>query len=210
MKVAIIGSGNVGKALAGSSKRAGHSVTVSSKDPSHAEAAASATGTKSARSNIEAIRGADVIVLAVPASAVDQVITELRSELGGRIIIDVTNPLRADQPGLGASAGSLAEKIQKMVPGAKVVKAFNTAFASNQAEPTIDGQRLDGFYAGDDDAAKKTVSELVRSLGFRPIDAGPLAMALALEAMALLNINLNARNNWPWRSGWKLLGPSGK
>lgn len=210
MKVAIIGSGNVGKALASSSKRAGHSVTLSSKDPSHAEAAASAIGTKSARSNAEAIRGADVIVLAVPANAVDQVINELRSELGGRIIIDVTNPLRADQPGLGASAGSLAEKIQKMVPEAKVVKAFNTAFASNQAEPTIDGQQLDGFYAGDDDAAKKTVSELVRSLGFRPIDAGPLAMALALEAMALLNINLNARNNWPWQSGWKLLGPSGQ
>jgi predicted dinucleotide-binding enzyme len=96
-----------------------------------------------------------------------------------------------------------------MAPNARVVKAFNTILAAHQAAPDIDGIQLDGFVAGDDGAAKKKVLELVTSLGFRPIDAGPLAMARALEGMGTLNISLNMTNGWPWQSGWKLLGPTG-
>ena len=65
------------------------------------------------------------------------------------------------------------------------------------------------FVAGDDVDAKAAVLDLVRSIGFRPIDAGPLAMARALEAMAVLNMMLQIRNNWPWQAGWKLVGPTG-
>ena len=89
----------------------------------------------------------------------------------------------------------------------QVVKAFNYAFAARMAEPTVDGVRLDGFVAGDDQAAKDKVLEFVESIGFRPIDVGPLVMARVLEGMALLNVSLQIRHGWPWQNGWKLVGP---
>jgi predicted dinucleotide-binding enzyme len=95
------------------------------------------------------------------------------------------------------------------MPGAIVVKAFNTVLGKRITDPVVDGVRLDGLYAGDDDAAKATVRELIAVAGFRPIDAGPLALARTLEHMGLLNVSLNARYGWPWESGWKLLGPTG-
>ena len=67
---------------------------------------------------------------------------------------------------------------------------------------------LDGFVAADDPEAKAKTLELARSIGFRPIDAGPLAMARALEALAILNIALQMQHGWPWQSGWKLIGPT--
>jgi predicted dinucleotide-binding enzyme len=117
--------------------------------------------------------------------------------------------LNADMTGLVTAQRSAAEEIQERAPRAKVVKAFNTVFAAKQAEAQIDDVPLDGFYAGDDADAKKVVAELLTSIGYRPIDAGPLANARALEAMGFLNIWLNANNGWPWQSGWKLLGPAG-
>jgi predicted dinucleotide-binding enzyme len=86
------------------------------------------------------------------------------------------------------------------------VKAFNTAFASRQADPKVDGTVIDAYVAGDDEQAKRQVLELAKSIGFRPIDAGPLVMARVLEGMALLNIMLQIRNKWPWQQGWKLVG----
>ncbi len=87
-----------------------------------------------------------------------------------------------------------------------MVKAFNTLFSSNQADPNVDGIQLDGFVAADDAAAKATVLELVASIGLRPIDAGPLDRAQQLEQLAFLNIALNATNGWSWESGWRLAG----
>lgn len=202
MNIAIIGSGNVGRALAGSSVRAGHAVTISSKNPDHARATAQATGARSAGSNRDAVKDAELVVLAVPYQAVGTVVDELGPTLEGKILVDVTNRQSID----GTSA---AEQIQARAPKARVAKAFNTAFASRQTDPVVDGVQLDGFVAGDDAEAKAKVLELVRSIGFRPIDAGPLGMARALEALAYLNISLNSRNGWPWQSGWKLVGPTG-
>lgn len=87
------------------------------------------------------------------------------------------------------------------------MKAFNTVLAVNQADPVVDGVQLDGFVAGDDVDAKKTVIELLEQIGYRPIDVGPLSASRYLEAMAFLNIRLNAVNGWSWRSAWKLVGP---
>ncbi|MBF6612215.1 MAG: hypothetical protein IVW55_03720 [Chloroflexi bacterium] len=106
-------------------------------------------------------------------------------------------------------APSNAELIQEMAPKARVVKAFNTVFASNQAVAEVEGVQLDGFVACDDDAAKEQVLESVSSLNYRPIGAGPLAMARALEGMGTLNIYLNKTHQWSWQSGWKLVGPTG-
>jgi NADPH-dependent F420 reductase len=209
MNIAIIGAGNVGKALAASGARAGHSVTISDRDPQEAKAAAEATGAEAAGANRDAISGAEVVILAVPFAAVEAIVKDAGGALDGKILIDVTNRLSMEDPPAAIDGTSNAEQTQELAPSARVIKAFNTAFAARQADPTVDGVQLDGFVAGDDEAAKKRVLELVRSVGFRPIDAGGLGMARALEAMALLNITLQIRNDWPWEAGWKLVGPPG-
>jgi 8-hydroxy-5-deazaflavin:NADPH oxidoreductase len=203
MKVGIIGAGNVGRALATASVRAGHKVTISSAGDG-ARKVAEETGGDAVSSNVEVVAEADVVILAVPFQAVETIAGEVGAELDGKILVDVTNRFAPEQ----LDGSSNAELIQKMAPGATVVKAFNTVFAANQADPVVDGIQLDGFVASDDQDARNKVLALAESLGLRPIDAGPLVMARALEAMALLNISLNMNNNWPWQSGWKLVGPT--
>jgi len=209
MKVAIIGSGNVGKALAVSATRAGHSVKIAAKHPQHARDAANATHAQAADSNQDAVKDAELVVLAVPADKVDDVVAALTPDLDGKVIIDVTNRVNPQDPGQVLDGSSTAERIQKKTPKAHVVKAFNYAFASKMADPKVDGTKLDAFVAGDDEAAKQKALQFAESIGFRPVDAGPLAMARALEGMAMLNILLQIKHNWPWQSGWKLAGPTG-
>lgn len=201
MKVAIIGAGNVGKALAGSITRAGHDVTIASKHPENASAAAGELGATPAGSPAEAVTDADVVILAVPfVGAADDVSDEIRDRVSGKTIIDVTNPLKPDFSGLATST-SAAEEFQQRLPAANVVKAFNTIFATNQAQPSQD---IDGYVAADDAKAKQQVISLVESMGFTPLDVGPLSAARFLEGMAFLNIGLNAQNGWSWTSAWKL------
>lgn len=206
MKIAIIGAGNVGKALAGSFVRAGHGVTLSAAHADHARAAADTTGARAAASARDAVAGADVVVLAVPYGALLAVVDELGDALTGKVVIDATNPLRDDYTGLALEGTSAAEQVQSHAKGAKVVKAFNSALAARQAEPRVAGLQSDGFVAGDDAQAKATVLELVSSIGFNPIDAGALEVARALEGLALVNILFQLHNNGSWQTAWKLIG----
>ena len=202
MKVAIIGAGNVGKALAASITRAGHDVTISASSPDTTRAAAAEVGVAAAASNASAAADASVVILAIPyVGAGQQVADEIRDQVAGKTIIDVTNPIRLDFSGLATNDSSAAEEFQRLLPTANVVKAFNTIFAANQANPTRD---MDGYVAGDDADAKQTVISLVESIGMRALDVGPLSSARALEGMAFLNIGLNAQNGWSWTSSWKL------
>ena len=205
MKVTIIGAGNVGRALATSARRAGHEVTIAAKHPEHATELAEQTGAVAAPSTRQASAGADIVVLAVPVTALSAVAGELSDVVAGKPVIDVTNHPVPDPSGDDRSA---AESLQAQLPKAHVVKAFNTVFASNQADPIVDGVPLDGYVAGDDPTAKQRVLDLVKSIGFRPVDVGPLAMARVLEGLAWLNISLNMNNKWSWQTGWKLVGPT--
>jgi 8-hydroxy-5-deazaflavin:NADPH oxidoreductase len=207
MKIAIIGAGKVGKALATSSLRAGHEVTLSATNPEHAAAAATATGATAAQSNTDAVKGAEIVIVAVPYDKLGEVFRGLGSSVDGKIVIDATNHIDLENPAAVLSELSNAEEIQKRHPKVHVVKAFNYAFSVRMADPTVDGKRLDGFVAGDDQAAKEKALELVESIGFRPIDAGPLVMARVLEGMGLLIVSLQIRHGWPWSNGWKLVGP---
>ena len=206
MKIAIIGSGNVGKALASSARRAGHDVTMTSRHKDKAANAAKEVDAKPVDSNTEAVRNADLVILAVPATAMDEVVADLDKQLDGKVVVDVSNRVEAQNPAKVLDGSSMSEHIQSLVPRAHVVKAFNTAFASRQANPKVDGMVVDAYVAGDDEQAKKQVLDFAKSIGFRPIDAGPLVMARVLEGMALLNIMLQIRNQWPWQQGWKLVG----
>jgi 8-hydroxy-5-deazaflavin:NADPH oxidoreductase len=207
MQIAIIGAGNAGKALARSGVRAGHKVTLSASKPEHAEEAAKATGAQSAPSNVEAVKDAEVVIVAVPYDSLGDVFRGLGDSVDGKVVVDATNHVNLKSPGEVLGGISNAEEIQNRHPKVRVVKAFNYAFASRMAEPTMNGTRLDGFVAGDDQAAKDKVLGLVESIGFRPIDAGPLVMARVFEGMALLSVSLQIRNSWPWQNGWKLVGP---
>ncbi len=203
MKVAIIGAGNVGKALGTSLTRAGHDVTLAANSPETARAAAQAIGAGSADDAASAVKDAKIVILAAPYAVGAQVAAEIADGTIGRTVIDVSNPLRPDYTGL-ATATSAAEELQQRLPDAHVVKAFNTIFASRQVDPTMDGALIDGYLAGDDADAKRQVLELVGSIGLKPLDVGPLTSARYLEGMAYLNIGLNAANGWPWTSAWHL------
>jgi NADPH-dependent F420 reductase len=209
MKIAIIGAGKVGRALATSAIRTGHSVTVSSASADTAAKLAEETGARAAASNRAAVEGADLVVLAVPYTSMVDVLDDVGPSLAGKIVVDATNPLKPDYSGLAVEGTSGAEEIQARVPQARVVKAFNTQFAARQVDPQVAGIHVDGYVASDDEEAKQIVLGLVREMGFHPIDAGQLTMARALEAMAFLNISLQLRHNWSWQAGWKLVGPEG-
>jgi len=118
----------------------------------------------------------------VPYSAIDAVLSELGEALAGKVVIDVTNRVKRPVIAESVDGTSAAEQIQRKVPKAKVAKAFNYAFAPSHADPKVDGVALDGFVAADDDDAKAKTLALIGSIGFRPIDAGPLAMARARGA----------------------------
>jgi 8-hydroxy-5-deazaflavin:NADPH oxidoreductase len=207
MRIAIIGAGNVGRTLATSFTRSGHDVTLTAQDPAHARAAASEAGAGASESNTAAAAAADVIVLAVPFTNAERVAADIRDVVAGKPVVDTSNRMTFGANGPTIDNGpSNAERLAGWLPDAAVVKAFNTVFASNQADPIVEGVQLDGFVAADDSAAKAVVLELVDSIGLRPIDAGPLSRAQQLEQLAFLNIALNATNGWSWESGWKLAG----
>ena len=202
MKIGIIGAGNVGKALGTSLTRAGHDVTLAASTPESAQAAATEIGATAADSAADAASEAEIVILAVPyVDAGESVAGEIADAVKGGIVIDATNPIRPDYSGLATDGTSGAEEFQRRLPGASVVKAFNTLFASNQANPS---KEIDGYVAGDDADAKAKVIDLVGSMGFAPVDVGPLSAARHLEGMAYLNIGLNAANGWSWTSAWHL------
>jgi 8-hydroxy-5-deazaflavin:NADPH oxidoreductase len=209
VRIAVIGAGNMGSELARALNVAGHTVTVTARNPAHAEKVAGEFKVAAAASNREAVQDVDMVVLAVPSKAVAAVVEDLDGLLGEVIVVDPTNPSGVNREEILRGSASLAEAILLLAPGIRVVKAFNTVFAGRLNDPVVNGVPLDGFYAGDDPVAKRVVADLLAEMGFRPIDAGELLTARVLELMAFLNIDLNLRHGWPWQSGWKLLGPSG-
>ena len=205
MKVAIIGAGNVGQALSTSFTRAGYDVAVAAEHPEHARDVAASVGVEAAASNADAVADADIVVLAVPATALESIAAELERNLAGKVVVDVSNRPTPDLAGPGTS---IAEELQDRLPQSRVVKAFNTLFASRQAQPVVGGVPADGFVAADDATAKEQVLEAVSALGLRPVDAGPLAAARTLEGMAWLNISRNL-NGGTWQDAYVIVGPDG-
>lgn len=206
MKIAIIGSGNVGKALGSSFSRAGHDVTIASRSTEHAAEAAADIGVRSSESLGDAVAQADVIVIAVPGTQALDVSREIAPVAGGKVVIDVTNPIKPDYSGLFTEEVSIAEEIAQVLDSAAVVKGFNTLFGSVQARPETLGTTLDALFATDDEHARDTFAALATELGFRPVHVGPLSAARELESMAWLNIRLQMISNGAWQSSFVLVG----
>lgn len=207
MKIAIMGAGNVGKALGSTFARAGHEIAYAARSQESSRAAAGTVGGTAAPSPAEAAQGADAILLAIPYSAAEDVAAQIAGAVEGKIVIDATNPLKPDYSGLATAAGpSAAENIASWLPGARVVKAFNTLFASVQADPGTHGVTVDALFATDDETARTQVAELLLSIGFRPVYVGALARARELEAIGFLNIQLQLVAQGDWRTAVTLVG----
>jgi 8-hydroxy-5-deazaflavin:NADPH oxidoreductase len=146
---------------------------------------------------IDARWKADIFILAVPYEAEADIVDEIKDLAQEKIVISIANPINKDLSGLVTKPGtSAAEELQKLLPGSKVVKAFNTTFA---------GKQVDCFIAGDDEQSVKTVSELIKTVGFNPINAGGLQVSRTLENMQLLLMQLGLKYNYNWLAGWKIL-----
>jgi predicted dinucleotide-binding enzyme len=200
-RLAVIGAGNVGSALGRRWARAGHEVAFGVREPAAAKTQAllvQAGGRSRAFPPKQAAERSEIVVLATPSAAVEGVLQDL-GPLTGKIIVDCTNPL-APRPGGGLQlvvghTTSGAEQLQARVPGARVVKSFNTYgwenFADSYYESAGDGDPV-MFLCGDDPDACERVAGLASDLGFDPFPAGGLERARYLEPLALLWI-LNGR-----------------
>jgi 8-hydroxy-5-deazaflavin:NADPH oxidoreductase len=192
MKVTVIGAGNMGSAFVKQLVRAGHQVSVTARDGAKALQVAAVNPGSKAVATAGAAAGADAVVLATGyADAVSAL--QAVGDLQGKVIVDITNPLTADYMGLTLGhTTSAAEEIAKAVPGAEVVKGFNTVFAQVLAEGAEFGQgrKVTVFVASDSARAKQTAASLAESLGFDVVDAGGLKNARYLEPLAGLNIYL--------------------
>jgi len=188
--ISIIGTGSMAAALAGRALAGGNAVEIIGRDPARAEELAAGLDGATV-GTVGAVPVGDLVVLAVPYAGAAAVVRESGDALRGKVIIDLTNPVSPDAGSLATPDDSSgAREIAKAAPaGAHVVKAFNTVFGHMLAR----GNALDVLVAGDDAEAKAATSAFITSLGLRPRDTGPLAMARWLEGTGLLMISLGRR-----------------
>jgi NADPH-dependent F420 reductase len=193
MRIAVIGAGNVGGTLGTRWARNGHEVVFGVLDPAAPELQAllqAAGPTARATGVLDAATWAEIVVLAVPWSAA-QAAARQAGNLGGKILVDCTNPISPDYRSLSVSGQTSAgEQVAGWARGARVVKAFNTTGVQNMANPAYGPVRLTLLICGDDAEAKNVVRMLALELGFDPVDAGPLYAARFLEPLAMLWIHL--------------------
>ncbi|WP_077488160.1 NADPH-dependent F420 reductase [Sinomonas mesophila] len=184
--VSILGTGNMGPAIAGVVEKGGNAVQLLGREDAD-----------------KAITG-EIVVLAVPYPAVPEIVAQRGEQLAGKVIVDITNPLdfeTFDSLTVPADSSAAAE-IQAALPTSRVVKAFNTNFAATLASGQVGGQPTTVLIAGDDEGAKSRLAEVVAAGGLRAIDAGPLRRARELEAKAFLQITLAAADKISWTGGF--------
>lgn len=192
MKIAIIGSGNVGAALASNWIKAGHEITFGTRDVNSDKIKALLANLGAhacADTPAVAAKWGEVVVLATPWQAAQATLAGL-GDLGGKPLLDAINPLGANmQLDLGHTT-SASEKIAGWASNARVVKAFNVGGAGTMADTHYPDGKPSLFFCGDDADAKKVAAQLAGELGYDPVDCGPLSVARLLEPMAKLWISL--------------------
>jgi predicted dinucleotide-binding enzyme len=192
--IAILGAGSVGGALGRRFLALGHDVRFGVSNPDGEKYMALAAETRIPVSSVgEAVRGADLVVLAVPYDAVKAALAAA-GDLDGRIVVDCTNPLAFADGRLSLTRGfdtSGAEEVARLAPGARIVKCFNQTGYANMVEPVVGEVESAMFVCGDDADAREVVRALAASIGFDAIDAGRLEVARLLEPLAMLWIHLS-------------------
>ena len=187
--VSIIGTGNMGSALAGLVTKGGNTVETFN------------------TSDIGKPVTGDVVILAVYYPAVREVLAQRGDQLAGKVVVDITNPVNVETfDGLVVPPdSSAAAEIAAALPSSKVLKAFNTNFAATLASGTIGSDVTTVLIAGDDADAKALLGGIVTAAGLRAIDAGGLKRARELEALGLLQITLAAAEKIAWTGGFAVV-----
>jgi NADPH-dependent F420 reductase len=187
--VSIIGTGNMGQAIAAVVSKSGNTVELLG----HSDIDKPVTG--------------EVVVLAVPYGAVTDVIAQRRDQLAGKVVVDITNPVNFEtfDSLVVPAEGSAAAEIAATLPQSRVVKAFNTTFAATLASGTVGEQPTTVLMAGDDADAKSLLDGIVTGGGLRAIDAGSLRRARELEALGFLQITLAAAGKIAWTGGFTII-----
>ncbi|NDQ58495.1 MAG: NAD(P)-binding domain-containing protein [Acidipila sp.] len=207
MKIAIIGAGNVGGTLGKGWAKHGHTVTFAVRDvndPKLQSLLRDAPGAKAAPV-AEAVAASEIVVLATPWDA-NEAALRGAGNLAGKVLLDCTNPLKADFSGLAVGyTTSGAEMVAGWAKGARVVKIFNTTGFPNMANPRYAEGPVVMFYCGDDAAAKADAAKLATDLGFEAKDAGELAIARLLEPYAMLWIHLAMKQGFGTGFAFKLM-----
>ena len=203
MRIAVLGSGQVGQALARGYLRHGHDVVIGTRQ----EAVEDLPVGRPA----EAVSDADLVVLAVQGTAAVGLVTSLATELGGRVLVDATNPLQMGNGGPTLFVGttdSLGEQVQRAASRARVVKAYNTVGNALMVDPDVPGGRPTMFVAGDDADAKERVADLLRSTGWDVADLGGIEASRWLEAMCMAWVAYGATHG-TWDHAFGLLRARG-
>jgi len=199
-KIAVIGTGNVANALGPGFAAQGNTIVYGSRKPTEQKVKDLVAKTghgATAASQQDAVKGADIVVIAVPGTAAGDVVKEL-GDLSGKIVLDPTNLVNRSNPdgnldyAKPAGANSNAELIQSLAPKAKVVKAFNTLNVGQMSAPQTAGGPITIPICGDDAQAKATIAQLVKGMGLEVVDLGPLRYAQTLEQMLVVWGNARA------------------
>ncbi len=193
MKIAIIGTGNVGGTLGSRWAHNGHQVVFVSREPEGDKVqsllARSGPNASATADSASACAGVDVLLLATPWAAVPDTLVGA-GNLTGKVLLDATNPIGPGLALLTPAAGSGGEEVARLAPGAQVVKIFNTTGWGNMADPVYAGEPTSMFLCGDDAGAKGVAASLAEELGFDVADVGGLNKVHLLEAVAMTWINL--------------------
>ena len=201
MKIGILGSGAVGQALARGYARHGHDVLIGTRK---SEVEGLPVGSAD-----QAVADADIVMLAVAGRASVEVTGSVAHLLDGKVLVDATNPLDFSTGAPRLFVGfedSLGEQVQKAAPGARVVKAYNIVGNTLFVDPELPGGPPTMFIAGNDDAAKGTVTQLLEDTGWEVADLGGIEASRWLEAMCMAWVTYGARTG-TWNHAWKLLRP---
>jgi 8-hydroxy-5-deazaflavin:NADPH oxidoreductase len=187
--ISIIGTGNMGQAIAAVAGRGGHTLQLLG------------------QSDVDTPVSGDIVVLAVPYPALSAVLEQRGGQLAGKIVVDITNPLNFetfDSLTVPADSSAAAE-IAAALPSSRVLKAFNTTFAATLSAGTVGPLTTTVLIAGDDSDAKSTLAGVITSGGLKAIDAGALKRAREMEALGFLQISLAASEKVAWTGGFGIV-----
>lgn len=202
--VSIIGAGNMGSVIAAIAVKGGAEVQILAREPDKARAAADPLHATASTVG-DALTG-DIVVFAVPYAAVAELMATYADQLDGKIVVDITNPIAVTSDALLPPAdSSAAHEIAAAAPGARVLKAFNTALAGTLTTGRIGEVTPTVLVAGDDQEAKGTLIALVTGGGVKAVDVGTLARARELEALGFLQIKLASAGTITWMGGFALI-----
>jgi len=208
MNVTIIGTGNMARGIGSRLLAGGHQTTVLGKEVEAAEEVLSDldAGESGGAGRFGDPLNGEVVILAVYYPDARAAVEQYGDQLDGKVVVDITNPVNETFDGLVTPPdGSAAQELAALASGARLVKAFNTTFATTLREGEVGGEPLDVFLAGDDEDAKATVAQLAEDGGLRPVDAGPLNRARELEAAGFLHMSVQGRLGTGFGSALKVL-----